>query len=118
MTGVLSESAKLIAGFMQDAGGDRAGSGWSIDGIVVRFSDLKHLFSNSNQYRHSNPSGLPKPAIVATTYDYLTIKGAGSAACFFNRLAAFFSFGVNKACFFPSLLERLDLDMMYLLVRN
>lgn len=54
---------------------------------------------------------------VELTYDYLTINGVGSLACFFNRLAAFFSFGVIKACFFPSLLDRWDLDMMFLLVR-
>ena len=44
------------------------------------------------------------------------MKGEGSSACFLIRLAAFFSFGVIKACFFPSLFECWDLDMTFLLV--
>ena len=38
--------------------------------------------------------------------EFFTIKGAESPARFFACLAAFFSFGVNKGCFFDS---RLDL---------
>ena len=36
----------------------------------------------------------------------LTMKGTRSVECFFSRFAAFLSLGVNKACFFPSLLDR------------
>jgi hypothetical protein len=42
----------------------------------------------------------------------LTIKGTEPPECFFARLAAFFSFGVNSACFFASRLVRWDLDMV------
>jgi hypothetical protein len=42
----------------------------------------------------------------------LTIKGAASPLCFFARLAVFFSFGVSDACFFTSLLDFWDLDIV------
>jgi hypothetical protein len=46
------------------------------------------------------------------TQSALAIKGAGSSACFFSRLAAFFSFGDSEACFFTSRLDRLCLVMV------
>lgn len=48
----------------------------------------------------------------AWTQEFLTIKEAASPSRFFNRLAAFFSFGDKMACFFTSLLDRCDLDMV------
>ena len=42
----------------------------------------------------------------------MTIKGAASPLCFFARFAVFFSFGVSDACFFTSLLDRWDLDIV------
>ena len=42
----------------------------------------------------------------------MTIKGAASPLCFFARLAVFFSFGVSDACFFTSLLDFWDLDIV------
>ena len=50
---------------------------------------------------------------MALAQEGLTIKGAGSPACFFARLATFFSFGVSLACFFDSLLDRCDLDIVF-----
>lgn len=47
------------------------------------------------------------------TQEFLTIKEAASLSCFFNRLAALFSFGDRIDCFFTSLLDRCDLDMMF-----
>jgi len=41
------------------------------------------------------------------------IKGTLSPFCFFSRLAAFFSFGVNMGCFFASLPVRFDFDIVY-----
>ena len=41
------------------------------------------------------------------------MNGAASPACFFARLAAFFSFGVSMACFLVSLLDRWDLDIVF-----
>lgn len=48
----------------------------------------------------------------AWAQEFLAMKEAASPSRFFNRLAAFFSFGDRMACFFTSLLDRCDLDMM------
>lgn len=46
------------------------------------------------------------------TQDGLTINGVASPACFFSRLASFFSFGDIKARFFASRFDRWDFDML------
>jgi hypothetical protein len=50
---------------------------------------------------------------MACAQGRLTIKGAVSEACFFARLAAFFSFAVIKDRFLGSLLGRWDFDMVF-----
>jgi hypothetical protein len=52
-------------------------------------------------------------AVTVLAQEGLTIKGAGSPACFFARLATFFSLGVSMACFFDSLLDRCGLVMVF-----
>jgi hypothetical protein len=59
-----------------------------------------------------------KPAVFSgdgygVNQGLLTIKALTSPACFFDFLAAFFSFGVSTACFFVSLLDRWDLDIVF-----
>ena len=54
--------------------------------------------------------------ILELAQEFLTISGAASSACFFARLAAFFSFGVSNDCFFISLLVRWDLGMVLMLL--
>jgi len=52
-------------------------------------------------------------ATMALAHDGLVMNGVASPACFFIRLAAFFSFGVSLACFLSSLLDRCGLDIVF-----
>lgn len=49
----------------------------------------------------------------ASAQEGLMMNGESSPACFFTRLANFFSFGVRMARFFASLLDRWDLDIVF-----
>jgi hypothetical protein len=51
--------------------------------------------------------------VMALAQEGLMTKGVGSPACFFARLATFFSLGVSMDCFFDSLLDRCDLDIVF-----
>jgi len=51
-------------------------------------------------------------SVIEGRQEFFTIKGTESPACFFACLTAFFSFGVNKGCFFDSRLDRWFLDML------